>query len=172
MNKNLAEHGFTLLELLFAIAMVGILAALALPAFDGSISRARVTSNANQLVGAINLARAEAVDRGEVVAVRPTTSGDWTDGWQVVTNLGGTEEQIRVFQPSTDNLTITDSPADFAAVFFSPSGFRVTSETDAAVPLSANILISDSSSGTAEQRRVCLSISGSVTVIQGGGTCP
>ncbi|MCW8998398.1 MAG: prepilin-type N-terminal cleavage/methylation domain-containing protein, partial [Kangiellaceae bacterium] len=32
MNKNLAFNGFTLLELLFAIAMVGILAALALPA--------------------------------------------------------------------------------------------------------------------------------------------
>lgn len=154
--------GFTLLELLFAIAMVGILAALALPAFDGSISRARITSNTNQMVGAINLARAEAVDRGVIVAVRPVTGG-----WEVVADPGGAAEQIRIFQPSSDNVDITTTPSDLGGIFFNANGFRQTSATDSSTPSAANLLMNDTED-TSIQRRVCVSISGSVTTTDGG----
>ncbi|MCW8879172.1 MAG: GspH/FimT family pseudopilin [Kangiellaceae bacterium] len=162
MNKNLAFNGFTLLELLFAIAMVGILAALALPAFDGSVSRARITSNTNQMVGAINLARAEAVDRGVIVAVRPVTGG-----WEVVADPSGTAEQIRIFQPSSNNVNITTTPSSLAGIFFNSNGFRQTSATNTATPSAANLLMNDTED-TSIQRRVCVSISGSVTTTDGG----
>ncbi|MCO5094816.1 MAG: GspH/FimT family protein [Xanthomonadaceae bacterium] len=65
------------------IAIVAILAAIALPSFREFNLRMTTTTNTNELVGALNVARAEAVRRGRSVAVI-ANGGDWNDGWQVV----------------------------------------------------------------------------------------
>jgi type IV fimbrial biogenesis protein FimT len=75
--------GFTLVELIITITIVAILVAVALPNFHDFIIRSTVNSNANELVGALNTARAEAVKRCRPVAVI-ANGGDWNAGWQVV----------------------------------------------------------------------------------------
>ena len=80
-------RGVTLFELLVTIAIVAILAGLALPNFRQFMMQMNVTSNTNNLIGALNLARSEAVKRGLPVAVianAGTTAAKWSNsGWLV-----------------------------------------------------------------------------------------
>ncbi|AZZ94364.1 prepilin-type N-terminal cleavage/methylation domain-containing protein [Hahella sp. KA22] len=58
------QKGFTLVELMVVIAILAITLVLGLPSFSNLIDSNRVTANTNTLVGALNLARMEAVNRG------------------------------------------------------------------------------------------------------------
>ena len=83
-QPNRPRHqGFTLIELIIAVALVAILAAIALPSFREFSTRMTVTDNTNNLIGALNMARAEAVKRGRAAALI-ANDGDWNKGWQVV----------------------------------------------------------------------------------------
>lgn len=88
MKKN---AGFTLVELMIGLVIAAILLTVAVPAFTTFIQNNRVTSQANELVTALNLARSEAVGRGSSISVCPSSDGatctggtDWAIGWIVV----------------------------------------------------------------------------------------
>jgi type IV fimbrial biogenesis protein FimT len=55
------HSGFTVVELMVTIAIVGILAAIAAPSFIGVVNTNRLASNANELLSIIQYARSEAV---------------------------------------------------------------------------------------------------------------
>lgn len=77
-------RGFTLFELLITIAIVAILAGIALPNFSELMRRMTVSETTNELVGALNLARSEAVKRGnDVEVISASGSDDWSGGWVV-----------------------------------------------------------------------------------------
>jgi type IV fimbrial biogenesis protein FimT len=79
-------HGFTLVELMIAIAVLAILVNLALPSFRELSIAKNVTESTNQLVTDLNLARSEAVRRGAVVKVSckaSNCSSSWSGGWTV-----------------------------------------------------------------------------------------
>ena len=109
--------GITLLELLVAIAIVGILASIAVPAFDSQIKNSKLKSNASSVVAAYNLARSEAVNRGVQVGVKNIVSGY---GW-VVFEVA-TDVEINRFEP--DGKGITWNPATLPEVIYNPTGFR------------------------------------------------
>jgi type IV fimbrial biogenesis protein FimT len=82
-----AQHGFTLIELMIVVALLAIISAFALPAFQSFIASNRLTSEANELLAGLNLARSEAVrTQRRVVLCRASTTGCVTtaDGerWQ------------------------------------------------------------------------------------------
>lgn len=76
-------RGFTLVELLITMAVVVIAASVALPSFREFSVNTGTKDNSNQLVGALNVARTEAITRGRPMAVI-ANGGDWNNGWQVV----------------------------------------------------------------------------------------
>jgi type IV fimbrial biogenesis protein FimU len=80
--------GFTLVELLVTLVVVGILASLAAPAFDGVFERARADTDTGDLVRALNLARLEAINRGASVYVQPVDNG-WNDELVVFVDTNG-----------------------------------------------------------------------------------
>lgn len=97
MNKHRAT-GVTIVELLVAIAVLGVLLGIAVPGF-GEISKAnKVTSAANELTTALNFARSEATKRHHPVSVCPSNEGgtacvdasDWSPGWIAFTDNGVT----------------------------------------------------------------------------------
>jgi type IV fimbrial biogenesis protein FimT len=83
-------QAFTLLELMIALALAGIVGALAVPAFGTWLAAQQVQGRAEALLYALDLARSEAIRRGDRVDVCPgdgaCTAGalPWEGGWAVV----------------------------------------------------------------------------------------
>ena len=68
--------GFTLIEMLVAIAILLILLTLSVPAFTRSTQTTRADTEIADLRRALNFARLEAIDRGNTTRLRPTAGGD------------------------------------------------------------------------------------------------
>ena len=81
-------QGITLVESMVVVAILGILAAIAVPSFKSTIESSRRTTYANQLLEDLALARSEAIKRGVRVVVCPSSDGtscsgstSWVSGW-------------------------------------------------------------------------------------------
>ena len=92
-NRN-RNRGYTAVELMFTVAIAGVVTALAVPNFRDFIQNNRAAEEANALVGALALARNEAVTRGVPVTVCSSADNetcaadpDWTTGWIVFTDV-------------------------------------------------------------------------------------
>lgn len=74
--------GFTLTELLVALALLGILMSIGVPSLDQLVDQQRLDSVQDSLVRSIRFTRNEAIERNEAVVMVPL-AGNWNDGWQV-----------------------------------------------------------------------------------------
>jgi type IV fimbrial biogenesis protein FimT len=68
------------MELMITLALIGVLAALAVPSMRDFIRNGRLTSASNDLLRSLNLARTEAIKRQTNVAVCATADPDASDG--------------------------------------------------------------------------------------------
>ncbi|MFM8333805.1 MAG: GspH/FimT family pseudopilin [Candidatus Methylumidiphilus sp.] len=91
------SQGFSITELIVAIAIMGIAVSLAAPNFQRLIQDARVATQTNEFVAFLSFARSEAIKRGMRVTLckvnagdftRCDTSGSWSQGWIVFVDGG------------------------------------------------------------------------------------
>ena len=99
------------MELMVTLSIAAVVLGIAIPNFSELITSSRLTTSANQLVAALNLARSEAVKRGMSVTVRKA-GVNWEDGWDVFTDIdrdnifNGTDALIRTYEGLPANYTL------------------------------------------------------------------
>ncbi|WP_456445314.1 GspH/FimT family pseudopilin [Thiolapillus sp.] len=114
------EQGFTLLEVLIAVAVLAVLAALAAPNFRTMMDRNAVTTQANELMSNILLARSEAVKRDQRVVIR--RAGGWKDRVVVFADANNND----TYQPATDGPLIVDHRSPGNTVTITGNGATAT----------------------------------------------
>lgn len=111
------SRGFTLVEVMVVIAIVGILASIAVPGFRDMIAGQKVRGVANDLYAALLYARSEAMKRnGQVSVVRP--AGGWADGWTVQFTSG----TLTLQSQTVDSVSVTVTGPAAASVIYGGNG--------------------------------------------------
>ncbi len=139
-------RGFTLIELMVTLVVAAIVLTVAVPNFRELIERNRASSHTNLMVGALQLARSEAIKRGSNLVIlckssngtSCSSSAAWKDGWLLFadknadkTYSAGTDELIRRYD-AMPKLDITTGNSFRCWVGFGPNGYPEGSGTSCA----------------------------------------
>jgi type IV fimbrial biogenesis protein FimT len=130
--------GFTLIELMIAVAILAILVGIAAPNFREAVLNARMTAQANDLMADLNVARSEAVKRGANVYLCTSSNGtsctatEWRLGWLIFvdTDASGNKQATELVlksRPAVDSTNQITPTGDIVAggihyVRYHPSG--------------------------------------------------
>jgi type IV fimbrial biogenesis protein FimT len=93
--KHRHAAGFTLIELMVVLAIMGIALSLAIPGFSDIRSSTKLRAYAQEMVAAVYLARTESIKRNRSVILCPAAdpnavdcatgvNGSWAQGWIVL----------------------------------------------------------------------------------------
>jgi type IV fimbrial biogenesis protein FimT len=129
--------GFTLLEIMLVIALLAVLLGLAAPSFSDFVRNSRMTSKANDLLAALNLARTEAIKRhvpvtvcatADAAAVAPECDADADfSQWIVFVDDDGDPDDAVVdegngtFETDSDEILLLRSSDSIATITTLPS---------------------------------------------------
>jgi type IV fimbrial biogenesis protein FimT len=130
------QHGFTMVELIVVISIVGVLMAIGAPSYRYVTTANRISSEINGLVGDLQFARSEAIKEGQTVSVCATTDGTtctgagatWTTGWlvfmdaSIVGTIDGTDTVLRMQQPLSGGDTFM-ADTNVTVITFNREGF-------------------------------------------------
>lgn len=146
------------------MAVAVILVTVAVPSYRGVVARNTLAANVNDLIGALNYARSEAVGRGLAVYVcashnQQTCSddGDWSRGWIIY----APEPQSSDAQPNDDNrLRVHGATGsgfsvvsqDTSPLSFNASGFAISGRAFDARSQDSATTITVASTGRVEAR--------------------
>jgi type IV fimbrial biogenesis protein FimT len=111
-----------------ALAVFSILASIAVPNFVQMINDNRMSTEANQFITALNLARSEAIKRGESVTVTATdpavATNEWGPGWTVTVGA----VTLLEYQGMTDDMAL-NSVNDIASFTYANTGLVDNGDT-------------------------------------------
>lgn len=180
------SHGFTLIELMVTIAVAAILVAIAVPSFKKLTVSNALTTAANDMVGALNLARMESIKlnaTAQFCGNTTTTNGTDTLGTACATSSGA------VFMLQTGAAAATPvrdaamgiqnqvqlASAGITAVRFGGQGlgYLASTASTSTAPYSGPVAdICSTQISTDNHRKVNIVTGSIITVSTSSGSCP
>jgi len=118
------QQGLSLIELLVAIVILGIILSLGVPSFNTWIQNSRIRTATESIVNGLQLARAEAVRRNEQVSFILGAGTSWT-----VQTAAGTVIQSRASTEGSNNVTLTVTPGGATTATFNELGMIANTGT-------------------------------------------
>lgn len=102
-HNKAAQRGFTLVEIMIALAVLSILGVIAVPSFSNLMSDSMRANAVNSFIHTVFLARSEAIKRGEMVSICKSSNGadcapgnsGWDAGWITFVNSDRDDPPVR-----------------------------------------------------------------------------
>uniref|UniRef100_UPI0035B11C24 GspH/FimT family pseudopilin n=1 Tax=Hylemonella sp. TaxID=2066020 RepID=UPI0035B11C24 len=184
---KLRLKGFTIIEVMLVLAIIGVLAAVAAPSFRSMMDGNRVNTAASSLQVSLSMARSEAIRRGSDARVyihANSSAGEWAGGWTVfwsknvptgahvapTSDTPGSVERVEIvtLQPGISS-GVTSSVSPIPDYFLFNGEGRLIDTSGA--PAHRTVWFQ---SGDSQRYCVILSISGRarVSTVNSGGSCP
>jgi len=162
----LKQSGFTIIELMTAVALLAVMVVIGVPSFNSIINTNEAAANSNALLTALKVARSESTKRRQDIIVCAssnqtdcTNTNGWSDGWIVFEDADSDavydagEEVIDTYNLSANfSITRASSGADQIQ-------FRSTGISDSTVAQAFTVC----KTGTASGRTLTVERSGLVT---------
>ncbi len=162
---NISQQlGFTLIEIMTAVVVGGILLAIALPNFTRMAQSNCLTVKANTFVNSLQFTRSEAIKRNSPVTLNASNSSDnaneWGSGWNIVDNAVS-PPTLREVRPACEKTSIDETGTNSTSMTYRADGFIVAGGTFA---------ICDDRTGE-KGKLITISATGRPS-IAGGHVCP
>ncbi|HUQ29572.1 MAG TPA: GspH/FimT family pseudopilin [Usitatibacter sp.] len=153
------QAGFTATEILVVIAIVGILAAVAIPSMSNLLAMQAVRSASYDLNADLTYARSEAISRGVNVSVVGASTTDFKQGWTIT--AAGVTAPLRTQGARDSKITFTGNAGTYT--------FDRTGRLTAGSPAQWAILPTDS--GAQDHQKRCIKLDPSGRTRTNEGVC-
>ena len=153
-----ASHGFTLVEIMIGLVVLGILMALAAPSFTVWMQNTQIRSAADAVLNGLQLARTEAIRRNKTVQFVMGTQTEWTVN--VVNPLE--QLQYRPMEEGSANAVVQTSPGGALVVTFDAMGGRSTTNDNGTSPIDSIDITSAQTMAGLRPLRIVITTSGSL----------